>query len=97
MRERRCCQSNGCTFTKYAGFNVDQVLASKSDGASASEPECQKGDLIQEDDLQDAMNVLKAKGDNDTKYNCCGGGITECGPLLVQNGTASISLCGSME
>ena len=41
------------------------------------------------------MNYLTGKGNGTTKSNCCGGGTPPCGPILVQNGTASISLCGS--
>ena len=49
--------------------------------------------------MQATDDYLDGQG-NDWDYgNCCGGGIGDdsCGPILVQNGTASVSLCGDTE
>jgi hypothetical protein len=95
IQYRRLFHPKGTAFTEHARVNIDQILASRSNETSASGPYCQTGNDIKEADLQDAMDVLKATGDNDQKDNCCGGGVLECGPLLAENGTASVSLCGS--
>ena len=60
-----------------------------------SSPIC-GGALSSVADVQATDDYLDSQG-NDWDYgNCCGGGIGDgaCGPLLAQNGTASVSLCG---
>ncbi|KAF6232734.1 hypothetical protein HO173_008948 [Letharia columbiana] len=60
-----------------------------------SKPICEGGNS-EVSDVQAADTWLDSQG-NDWDYgNCCGGGIGDgsCGPILVQNGTASVSLCG---
>ena len=96
-QNQRIFHPKGTAFAAHAKTNINQIIASRSNDASASTPDCQKGDTIKKADLQDAMNYLTGKGNGDTKNNCCGGGTLACGPVLAQNGTASISLCGSMQ
>ena len=50
-------------------------------------------------DFQAADTYLDAQGSDWDCGNCCGGGLGDdsCGPILVQNGTASVNLCGDTE
>ena len=99
IRWKRIFHPKGSAFNEHARVNIDAIIASRSGGKddadSASQPKCQKGTLIKASDLQASIDTLKTMGNNPTKDNCCGGGVLQCGPLLAQNGTASISLCSA--
>ena len=63
-----------------------------------SKPVCDSGDSTTSD-IQATDDYLDAQG-NDWDYgNCCSGGVggDSCGPILVENGTASVSFCGATE
>ena len=61
-----------------------------------SKPQCDNAGLILETDLQACNDYLDAQGD-DAYNSCCGGGTVTCGPILAQNGTASVNLCSDTE
>ena len=99
-RYKRIFHPKGTAFSQHARVNVDAIIAARaatSRASSGSNPTCEKGTVVKESDFRDSIDALKAQGDSPTKDNCCGGGVAVCGPLLAQNGTASISLCGEQK
>lgn len=94
IQNYRIFYPKGTAFAAHAKTNIDVIVASRNGAAAASAPTCTKSTSIKKAHLQTAMNALTGKGNGNTSNNCCGGGTAACGPILVQDETASISLCG---